>query len=54
MNDENEQLEFDFMTEACHCDENTSYYDLCPTCLNDCLEFMAANEEDDFDYTEYA
>lgn len=50
MNDE--QMEFDFGPQACNCSENTSYDDLCPVCLADCLEWMADNEE--LDYEEYA
>lgn len=51
MND-NEQLEFDF-GQVCKCNENTSYDNLCPVCLEECLEFMEA-QTDYNDFEEYA
>lgn len=49
----NEQLEFDFVGE-CKCNENTTYDKLCPICLEECLEYMQAqNEYNDFDIRDY-
>ncbi len=52
MNDDNEQLEFDFTPTPCTCNETTKYEDLCPVCLSDCLEYMDSHGEED--YSEYA
>ena len=36
---------------VCKCDENTTFEKLCPTCLNECLEYMAMQSSD---YEEHA
>lgn len=48
---DDEQLEFDFNPEVCKCNEQTNFDDLCANCLNDCLEWMNAQEES---YDEFA
>lgn len=52
MDREEDQLEFDFTPEACKCHEGTKYEELCPTCLNECLEYMQDND-DYADLSEY-
>lgn len=46
MKDVDTQMEFDFSMAVCRCNENTSYEDLCPVCLADCLEYLASTDED--------
>lgn len=52
MNDE--QLELDFTPGVCVCSEATKYEDLCPTCLNDCLEYMTDSNCDEWETYEHA
>lgn len=49
MSKEKDQLEFDFCQVACRCTENTKYEDLCPVCLDECLEYMSASAVDSED-----